>query len=129
MVNHEKNPYGYGLSRNSLTKLYMNRANVRKASFYLSISSFVLLGIWTLIKKLLQIDTYIVLDSYIVALAFFLWGYVGLFWAYRRQVPQIVTLKGKPAFLIGISMMVVGWSLALYSLADSTQIMLATLLK
>jgi hypothetical protein len=129
MSNHQKYPYGYGLSRISLAKLYMNKANVMRSSFNLSISSFIILGIWASIKELFKIDTYVFFDSYILALASFIWGYLGLFWAYRRQVPQIVTVKGKPAFIIGMSMMIIGWSLTLFSLMYGTQIMIESMPK
>jgi hypothetical protein len=109
-------PYGYGLSKRSLIKLYMNKANVMKWSFNLSISGFLILYVWVLLKEHVFKNSVSTLDGYIMALAFFIWGFMGLFWAYRKQVPQGIMVKGQPAYIIGISTMVVSWSLAFYSL-------------
>lgn len=120
--NDKKYPYGYGLSKTSLIKLCMNKANVMKWSFYLSISGFLILYLWSLLKEYVFIsETYRFLDGYVVALGFFIWGCLGLFWAYRRQVPQIVMVKGKPAYIIGMFMMIGCWSLVIYSLIIGTQ--------
>jgi hypothetical protein len=128
--NDQEYPYGYGLSRTSLAKLYMNKANVMKWSFGLSISWFIVLGIWFfLIRDLLKINFYPFLDYYVLALAFFIWGYLGLFWAYRRQVPQVVMVKGKPAFIIGMFMMIGCWSLSIYSLIIGSRIMIENMMK
>ena len=119
-----------GLSRTSLFKLYMNKANVMKWSFYLSISGFLILYLWSLLKEYVLInEVYEFLDGYVVALGFFIWGWLGLFWAYRRQVPQIVMVKGKPAYIIGMFMMVGCWSLAIYSLIIGTRGLIESILK
>jgi hypothetical protein len=113
----QKYPYGYGLSKRSLIKLYMNKANVMKWSFYLSISGFLILYVWVLLKEhVFNNSLSLLFDGYILALAFFIWGCLGLFWAYRRQVPQVITVKGKPAYIIGMVTMIGCWSIALYSL-------------
>lgn len=125
-----KYPYGYGLSKGSLFKLYMNKANVQKWSFTLSLSALSILFLWSLIKEyIFNGETYKFIDGYIFTLACCIWGYLGLFWAYRRQVPQIVVVKGKPAFMLGVFMMIVGWSLALYFLIGNTRDLIEIILK
>ena len=121
--NDQKYPYGYGLSKISLFKLYMRKANLMKWSFILSLSGFLILYISSLLRD------YVFLGGYVGALAFFIWGCLGLFWAYRRQVPQIVTVKGKPAFIIGIFMMIVSWLLAIYSLIIGTRDLIESVMK
>ena len=105
-----KYPYGYGLGKISLAKLYTNKANVMKWSGVLSISGIAILMLWMFLKRyVFKIDTKIFVDSYALALAFFIWGLLGLFWAQRRQVPQIITVRGKPAFIMGLFMMIGCW--------------------
>lgn len=128
--NKQKYPYGYGLSKRSLIKLYMNKANVQKWSFALSLSGLLIPFLWSLLKEyVFNGETYKFIDGYIFTLACCIWGYLGLFWAYRRQVPQIVVVKGKPAFMMGMFMMIVGWSLALYFLIVSTRDLIESIMK
>lgn len=128
--NDHKYPYGYGLSKISLIKLYMRKASLMKWTVILSLSGLLIPYLWSLLKEyVFSGETYKFVDGYIVALAFFIWGYLGLFWAYRRQVPQIVMVKGKPAFIMGTIMMIVGWSLALYSVIISTRDLIENLTK
>ena len=101
-----------------------------KWTVILSLSGLLIPYLWSLLKEyVFSGETYKFVDGYIVALAFFIWGYLGLFWAYRRQVPQIVMVKGKPAFIMGTIMMIVGWSLALYSVIISTRDLIENLTK
>lgn len=128
--NEQKYPYGYGLSRTSFIKLYMNKANVMKWTFYLSISGFLILYLWSLLKDyIFSGKSYEFFDGFVVALAFLIWGYMGLFWAYRRQVPQVVIVKGKPAYIIGMLIMIVCWSLAIYSLIIGIQDMIEKIMR
>ena len=128
--NNQKYPYGYGLSKISLFKLYLRKANLMKWSFILSLSGFLILYIWSLLRDYVFTgEVYAFLGGYVVTLAFFIWGCLGLFWAYRRQVPQIVTVKGKPALMIGIFMMIVSWLLAIYSLIIGTRDLIESVMK
>ena len=128
--NDQKYPYGYGLSKISLIKLFMNKANVMKWSFYLSITGFLILYLWSLLKEyVFSGNSYDFLDGFVLALGFLIWGCLGLFWADRRQVPQIVTVKGKPAYIIGLLMMMGCWSLAMYSLIIGIQDMIERTMK
>ena len=100
----------------------MNKANVRKWALALSLSTLAIPFLWSFIKEyVFNGETYKFIDGYIFTLACWIWGYLGLFWAYGKHVSQIVVVKGKPAFMLGVSMMIVGWSLALYFLIGSTQ--------
>jgi len=128
--NDKKYPYGYGLGKISLAKLYMNKANVMTWSGILSGSSFIVLTVWfILLKDWLKVDTYKFLDNFVASLAFFIWGCLGLFWAYRRQVPQAVMVKGKPAYFMGIFTMIFGWFLSLRFLIDGIQSVVEILMK
>ncbi len=120
-----KYPYGYGLSKVTLIKLYMNRANVQRWSLVLGLAPFLILYPWSLFREnVLNNESYKFLDSFMVALGFLVWGFLGLFWAYREQIPQIVTVKGKPALVMGTIMMVISWTISIYSFVNGMSLMI-----
>src|SRR3990172_5584424 len=105
-----KYPYGYGLSKITLLKLYMNKANVGKWSLVLGLSPFVVMYLWILFREhIFSNPGFVFLDRFVFALGFFVLGFLGLFWAYRRRVPQVVLVTGTPAYMIGLFMLIVGW--------------------
>ena len=111
-----KYPYGYGLGTRSLIKLYMNKANVQKWSVVLGLAPLMFMYLWTLFREYIFVNiTYKFLDSFIVSVGFLAWGLLGYFWAYRRQIPQAITVKGKPAYIIGMFMMIGSCSISVYT--------------
>lgn len=108
-------PYGYGLGKISLAKLYMNKANVGKWSTALFLYPLLAMYFWTLFREnIFKNELYNFVDSFIGSLSFLVWGFLGYFWMYRRQIPQVVTVKGKPAYIMGIFMMIVSCSVSIY---------------
>jgi hypothetical protein len=120
-----KYPYGYGLSRITLLKLYMNKASVGKWSLVLGLTPFVVIYPWILFREhIFSNPTFIFLDRFVFAFGFFVWGFVGLFWAYRRRVPQAVMVKGTPAYLMGLFMLIVGWLLSIDLFVQGLELLL-----
>ena len=108
-------PYGYGLGKISLAKLYMNKANIRRWSAVLGLFPFLVMYPWSLFREhVFSNEAYNFLDSFIGSVGFLVWGFLGFFWTYRKQVPQIILVKGKPAFILGIFMMIGSCSVSLY---------------
>jgi hypothetical protein len=123
-----KYPYGYGLGKLTLLRLYMNRASVQKWSFILAVVPLLVMYLWMQLREyVLRNESLDFLDGLAVTFIFAVWGFLGLFWAYRRQVPQIVTVKGKPALILGLSMMIGNWSLAAYALVRSLIVFIESL--
>ena len=115
-------PYGYGLGKISLLKLYMNKANVGKWSFALALYPLLAMYAWTLIREyLFKSESYKFLDGFVGSLGLLVWGFLGYFWMHRKQIPQIVTVKGKRAYLMGMTMMVVSCSISIYLFVLSIQ--------
>jgi hypothetical protein len=120
-----KYPYGYGLSKLTLLKLYMNRANVENWSLILGLAPFVVMYSWILFREhIFTNPAFVFLDRFVYAWGFFVWGFLGLFWAYRRRVPQIVMVKGTPAYLMGLFMLIVGWLFSIDSFVQGLGLLL-----
>lgn len=121
-------PYGYGLGTRSLIKLYMNKANVQKWSFVLGLAPLLFMYLWTLLREYIFInETYKFLDSFIGSLWFLVWSFLGYFWAYRRQVPQVVTVKGKPAYIMGLFMMIGSCSISVYMFVAGVRLLVESM--
>ena len=114
-----KYPYGYGLSKIMLLKVYMNKASVEKWSLILSIVPFVGMYLWILLREhIFSNPTFVFFDRFVFALGFFVLGFLGLFWAYRRRVPQVVMVKGTPAYLMGLFALIVSWLISINLFID-----------
>lgn len=123
-----KYPYGYGLGKISLLKLYMNKANVGKWNFALALYPLLGMYAWTLIREyLFKSEAYEFLDGFVVSIGLLIWGFLGYFWMYRRQIPQLVTIKGKPAYIMGMIMMIVSCSISIYLFVLSVQSLIESL--
>ena len=121
-------PYGYGLGTKSLIKLYMNKANVQKWSFVLGLAPLLLMYFWTLFREHVFVNQrYEFLDSFIGSLWFLVWGFLGFFWAYRRQVPQVITVKGKPAYIMGMFMMLGSFSISAYMFVTGIRLLIQSM--
>ena len=123
-----KYPYGQGLSKLTLLKLYMNRASVQKWSFIFVVVPFLVMYLWMRLKgNVLRDEPLNFLDGFVVTFSFVTWGFLGLFWVYRKQVPQIVTVNGKSALILSMIMMIGNWSLAAYALVRSLILLMESL--
>ena len=121
-------PYGYGLGLRSLIKLYMNKANVQKWSFVLGLTPLLFLFFWSLFREHIFSNTsYNFLDNFVGSLGYLVWGFLGFFWVYRKQVPQFVTVRGRPAVIMGSFMMLVCWYVSIHQFVLGVQALLAKL--
>ncbi|MCI0520716.1 MAG: hypothetical protein L0Z70_10745 [Chloroflexi bacterium] len=114
----KKFPYGYGLSLCVLFRLYLRRISLSKWSLLLFLLGFGLLFLFSKIRGPITANNPANwVDSFVIAFAFFAWGCVGFLWAYRREAIQgLGVIRGTPAFILGLLLMVSGWGLALYGL-------------
>jgi hypothetical protein len=120
---NKKYPYGYGLGKISLAKLYMNKANLSNWSFRLSILGMLFLFSGTLIKKYFP-TLYQFIWMFTIALGFVIWGFLGLFWAYRRETDRV---EGITAFIMGMVMMLGSWTMTLFLFVKGIQSILEIL--
>jgi predicted small integral membrane protein len=55
--------------------------------------------------------------NYLVTILMFLgMGFTGMLWAVRREAPQGIMLKGRPAVIVGLTLCILSWFFALYAL-------------
>jgi hypothetical protein len=110
-------PYGYGLSKILLFKIYLRKVSVTKWTLILSLGGFFLLGVSAILVKHFDITvTTTICARMFIAAGFFLWGCIGFLWAYRRQAMQVVMIRGKSAVFIGSNLMLMSWIMATYVL-------------
>lgn len=55
-------------------------------------------------------------DTLSVFLLFSLWGILGIICAIRKEFPQVIVVKGKPAVILGLIFAAGSWFWALYAL-------------
>jgi hypothetical protein len=78
---------------------------------------FLILWVGSLIKERgtgSEFEFYV--EGVLLVLGFFLWGCTGLVWMVRKEAPQIVPVKGKPALVMGLMLVIFTWSIALYGI-------------
>lgn len=51
-----------------------------------------------------------------IAVGFFFWGCLGMIMIIRKEVPQIIMIKGKPAVILGLIFTVSSFGVTLYAL-------------
>jgi hypothetical protein len=101
--------------------LEVKMMNKRLPSKYLTVvfglSGFLLAWI---ILKIRGSDTitpfYYYLQGLLASLTFFLWGCIGVLWIIRREAPQFIPLRGRPAVILGSILVALSWSVALYAI-------------
>ena len=92
----------------------------RKVSTSALTLCFALLGfgiplLWTFLKPKLPGIAPIV-DPWVIFFFFFSAGCTGLLWLIRKEAPQVITLRGGSAQVLGATLLIAGWGLAIYTL-------------
>lgn len=112
----KKYPYGYGLSVLSRFKLHLNRLNVRKWSFFISLAGIAILGVYYYFRGPFGArPAPNLFDHLVVFVYLFLGGCLGFLRFYRRPIPAL-TFRDRLASRSSLLMMLGCWGLALYSL-------------
>jgi uncharacterized membrane protein YozB (DUF420 family) len=81
----------------------------------LSLLGLLIAGIWIEFRKLFE-NPSVILDSFFVFTLFFLWGLAGYIAAKRREFPQFLIIKGKPAVIMGSILAITCWGFASYAI-------------
>ena len=80
-------------------------------------AGFLILSIGALLKKIgtgSKLELFA--EGIIVVTAFFIWGCTGIVWIVRREAPQGIILRGKPAVILGLILVISSWGISLYGL-------------
>ncbi len=82
---------------------------------YFIFAGFLVYGLGALIvTNISGIDLLVVRGLAIIG-AFFFWGCAGVVWAVRRERPDLITLRGIPAIIVGVIVAVFFWGWALWA--------------
>ena len=105
--------------KNNLLK-FISKTSTQKLGFYLSSIGMGLLFSWCWIKDTFFPDNSTIIiqtmETLIFASAMFLFGCVGMICAIRKEMPQLITLRGPIAVFFGIWIVSVFWGGGLYAL-------------
>jgi hypothetical protein len=87
--------------------------NEWKSWLFISLFSFLLVMIWIYISQKYAIKNAFV-DYFVISILFGTLGYLGLLTAKYRIFRLMKPIRGKAAFVIGITVLVISWGLAAY---------------
>jgi hypothetical protein len=54
-------------------------------------------------------------EMLLLVLGFYIWGWMGVVWAVRRDAPQFIRVRGRSAVIVGLILVISAWSIALYA--------------
>ncbi len=104
---------------------YIRRFAGPQAEFLLLGLGFALLLSWIWISRNMFLgQAPLFITGFVAAIAAFLWGCIGLSWALRQEAPQLlIFVKGKPAVVIGVALMLGWWGIAIAAIARSVTLL------
>jgi len=89
-----------------------------KLTLMLLLPSFLIagLGFSLLENHLINPEWEYTFQGVIIMVTSFLWGCCGMMWTIRKEVPQLITLRGKSAVFTGLFFTIVSWGEGIYAL-------------
>jgi hypothetical protein len=114
----KKIPYEDDLSSLTKFRLFLQKLSLSEWMWLLSLPSLALLFLYIIIRGLIFTGTHATwVDYFVAAIVFFSWGCLGFLWAYRWKDVQVLgIIKGTPALITGIILMIACWGFTLFSL-------------
>ena len=101
----------------SFFKLQLKRIPTTWLGFIVFVPGLTVAFIWGWVRTKMLVDhSKLVLDAIVGTVVMFLWGWLGVISITRREIPQLITIRGRPAILLGLAITIIFWGLGLYSL-------------
>ncbi len=82
---------------------------------YFIFAGFLIYGLGALIVTNISGMDLLVVRGLALIGTFFFWGCAGVVWAVRRERPDLITLRGIPAIIVGVLVTVFFWGWALWA--------------
>lgn len=80
------------------------------------IAGFLIALLWIAADKYLKIEFTTWMDGMVIAIIFFIWGWIGIVGIVYEEIPQAVIVRGRPAKILGYFLWLFCWGLSIYVL-------------
>lgn len=79
----------------------------------LLIAGFLIALLWIAADKYLNVDFTTWMDGVVIAIIFFIWGWMGIVSIIYQEIPQAIVIRGRPAVIMGYFSWLVSWGISL----------------